>query len=585
VLYLFQKTIRKITIMHNFSILYIDDDKVAQNIISRLLESYFSKIYVANDGIDGIELYREKSPDIVLSDISMPNMNGIEMVKEIKKLNPKQKVVLFTAYNDIDYLNKAINLGVDKYILKPLDAQKMHEALDELVKLLELEIEEKRYTKKLEFVAQHDDLTNLLNRRQFFTLWEKLVYRSHRDKRIAAILAVDLNKFKFINDTYGHDAGDLVLKKVAANLTHATRREDLVARFGGDEFAISIGFLKNTDEILRYMKRIEESFKEPLLYVADGVEHEIQITYSIGITFYSREDKQQDLDTLMRQADRAMYVAKSSKKPYALYDACEASKFKLKAQKRKEIKRGIDEGEFMLYYQPVINIEQQEIVSFEALIRWIHPTEGILSPNSFLSHISDNEEMMSYLGTWVIEEVFKQHSRWREQGYTILLSINLSFHEFICKNFIMTLQDLLVKYPAVQPSQIMFEVVENIALKDMGLEKSILELLKGLGFKVALDNFGTGLATLSALKEFQIDSIKIDKSFVTGMLKNQKNHAIVNASVQLAKAFGYTVVAEGVESKYHLPALLALGCDRAQGFGIARPMPAEEVALLFFKVD
>lgn len=572
-------------IMHNFSILYIDDDKVAQNIISRLLQSYFNKIYIANDGIDGIKLYREKSPDIVLSDISMPNMNGIEMVKEIRKLNPNQKVVLFTAYNDIDYLNKAINIGVDKYILKPLDAKKMHEALDELVRLLELEIEEKRYKKKLEFVSQHDDLTNLLNRRQFFTLWEKLVYRSHREKRIVAILAVDLDKFKSINDTYGHDAGDLVLKKVAENLTTATRRDDLVARFGGDEFAVSIGFLKSTDEILVYMKRIEESFKEPLRYVADGIEHEIQITYSIGITFYSCEDKRQDLDTLMRQADRAMYVAKSSNKPYAFYDAFEASKFKVKLEKSKEIKKGIDEGEFLLYYQPVIDIKRQEIVSFEALIRWVHPQEGIIPPSTFLSHISDNEEMMFYLGQWVIEEVFKQHTRWREQGYTILLSINLSFHELICSNFISMLKELLSKYPSVKPSQIMFEVIESIALKDMGLEKSTLELLKELGFKVALDNFGTGLATLSALKEFQIDSIKIDKSFVTGMLENQKNHSIVNASIQLAKAFGYIVVAEGVESKQHLPALLELGCDRAQGYGIARPMPAQEVESLFFKVN
>jgi diguanylate cyclase (GGDEF)-like protein len=571
--------------MHNFSILYIDDDKVAQNIISRLLQSYFNKIYIANDGIDGIKLYREKSPDIVLSDISMPNMNGIEMVKEIKKLNPNQKVVLFTAYNDIDYLNKAINLGVDKYILKPLDAKKMHEALDELVRLLELEIEEKRYKKKLEFVSQHDDLTNLLNRRQFFALWEKLVYRTHREKRTVAILAVDLNKFKQINDTYGHDAGDLVLKKVAENLTVATRREDLVARFGGDEFAVSIGFLKSTDEILFYMKRIEESFKEPLHYISEGVEHQILITYSIGITFYSYDDKRQDLDTLMRQADRAMYVAKSSKKPYAFYDAFEASKFKVKLEKSKEIKKGIDEGEFMLYYQPVIDIKHQEIVSFEALIRWIHPKEGIIPPSTFLSHISDNEEMMFHLGKWVIEEVFKQHTRWLEQGYTILLSINLSFHELICTSFITMLKELLRKYPAVKPSQIMFEVIESIALKDMGLEKSTLELLKEFGFKVALDNFGTGLATLSALKEFQIDSIKIDKSFVTGMLENQKNHSIVNASIQLAKAFGYTVVAEGVESKQHLPALLELGCDRAQGYGIARPMPAEEIELLFFKVN
>jgi len=570
--------------MNDFSILYIEDDKLTQNIISKVLETHFKTIFVANDGVHGIQLYHEKHPDIILSDISMPNMNGIEMTQKIKKYNPKQKIALFTGYNDIEYLNKAINVGVDKYILKPLDTQQMFHALGDIVAELEEEKRQKNYNRKLEYVAQHDELTNLFNRRQFFYLLEKLQYRSQREGKMTAILGLDLNKFKAINDTYGHEAGDKVLIRVAKILLDSTRKEDIVARFGGDEFAVAIGFLEEDSQILRFIERIQKGFEEPLCYVDDEeIEHTIDMACSIGITFHLPDSKERDFEALMRQADRAMYSAKEQKKSYAFFDALEESKFKTKVEKSKAIKNGIEKGEFMLYYQPVIDIKSGEIVSFEALIRWVHPRDGILTPNRFLPYILDNEEMITYLGKWVVASVFSQCEAWLKEDHEVLLSINISFNEFLSTDFVSMLQALLKRYPLVKPSQIIFEVVENVALQDVGLKQSILAEVKALGFKIALDNFGTGVTTLSSLKQFNIDSIKIDKSFVMSMLKNEENHSIVNASIQLAKAFGYVVIAEGVESKAHLPALLKLGCDRAQGFGIARPMPADEVSLLFFK--
>lgn len=572
--------------MNDFSILYIEDDKLTQNIISNVLGTHFKTIFVANDGVHGMQLYHEKRPDIVLSDISMPNMNGIEMTQKIKQYNPKQKVALFTGYNDIEYLNKAINVGVDKYILKPLDTKQMFDALGEIVENLEEEKKQRTYNKKLEYVSQHDELTNLFNRRQFFALLDKLQHRSRRENKMTAILGLDLNKFKAINDTYGHEAGDMVLIRVAEVLLNSTRKEDIVARFGGDEFAAAIGFLDEDAQILKFIERIEKGFKEPLLYIDDDrIKHYISIACSIGITFQFPDMKESDLEALMRQADRAMYAAKEQKKTYAFFDALEESKFKTKIQKSKEIKAGIDNGEFTLYYQPVIDIKSRKIVSFESLIRWVHPKEGILAPDSFLPYILDNEEMITYLGKWVAERVFFQCEAWLKGGNTVLLSINISFNELLSVDFISMLKKLLRKYPLVNPSQIIFEVVESIALEDMALKESALKEVKKLGFKIALDNFGTGLSTLSSIKQFNIDSIKIDKSFVMSMLKNKEDHCIVNASIQLAKAFGYVVVAEGVESKEHLPALLKLGCDRAQGFGIARPMPVNEVDLLFFKLN
>lgn len=563
--------------INDFSILYIEDDRLTQKIIVNVLGTHFSQIFVASDGAEGIKLYHEKQPDIILSDISMPNMNGIEMTEEIKKYNPQQKIALFTSYDDIEYLNKALNMGVDKYILKPFQAREMFSALDEMVESLKREKEENKYKKELEFVSQHDELTGLLNRRQFFSLWEKLRYRSDRENKVVALLAIDLNKFKSINDTYGHDAGDLVLQKVAENLLKSTRKEDLVARFGGDEFAVAIGFLDKNSQTLRFLERIAKNFKEPLVYVDEGIEHRIDISCSIGITLHTSKDRLYDLEALMRQADRAMYTAKKLKKPYACFDEKEESKFKIKIQKSKEIKQGIEKGEFILYYQPIIEIESGEITALESLIRWQHPRDGVLTPNNFLPYILEDTEMITHLGEWVVEQVFIQSEVWLKEGHDTPISVNISFHELASNNFILMLKRLLEAYPLVKPTQIIFEIVENIALKDIGLDESSLDEVKALGFKIALDNFGTGLSTLSSIKRFNVDSIKIDKSFVMNMLTDKEDHSLVDASIQLAKAFGYVVIAEGVESKEHLPILLELGCHQAQGFGIARPMPGNEV--------
>jgi diguanylate cyclase (GGDEF)-like protein len=512
----------------------------------------------------------------------MPNMNGLDMSREIKRYNPNQRIALFTGYNEIEYLKKAINMGIDKYILKPLESKQMFEALEDIVNSLKQEREQKSYKKNLEFASQHDELTGLANRGLFFSLLEKLIHRSVREDRSVALLAIDLNKFKPINDTYGHEAGDIVLKQVSTNLLKSIRKGDIVARFGGDEFAVAIGFLKEHNHILNFLRRVEENFLEPVIYIdEDGIEHTIPVGFSIGITFHFPESNPITPEALLRQADRAMYSAKKSKRLYSFFDADEESKFKIKAKKSREIKRAIDRGEFLLYYQPVIDIKSSNIVAFESLIRWKPPHSAILTPESFLPYILDNPEIICYLGRWVIDSVFSQYEKWLSNGYDFRLSINISSNEFESNNFVYMLKRLLEKHPSVKPNKIVFEIVENIANKDIHLDESALKEVKKLGFRIALDNFGTGFSTLASIKKFRVDSIKIDKSFVMSMLKDEEDHSIVNASIQLAKAFGYLVIAEGVESREHLPALLKLGCDRAQGYGIARPMPSSEIETFY----
>jgi len=241
--------------LNDFTLLYVEDNKIIQKIVKVILETHFKEIYLADDGEKGVELYQEKNPDIVLADISMPNMNGLDMISKIKKLNPNQKIALLTGYNNITYLNKAINIGVDKYILKPIQPKQMLDALEDMVASLKIEDEQKKYKKELEFASQHDELTGLIKRTLFHYKLENLIEHSTQLNRHVAIFSIDLNLFKSINDTYGHDAGDAVLKKVAKNLLQSLRKDDIVARFGGDEFAVAIGYLKRHNHMI-YLKHL-----------------------------------------------------------------------------------------------------------------------------------------------------------------------------------------------------------------------------------------------------------------------------------------------------------------------------------------
>ena len=563
--------------MNDFTLLYVEDNKIIQKIVKVILQTHFKEIYLADDGEKGIKLYQEKNPDIVLADISMPNMNGLDMISKIKKLNSNQRIALLTGYSNITYLNKAINMGVDKYILKPIQPKQMLDALQDIVTSLKIEDEQKKYKKDLEFASQHDELTGLVNRTLFHHKLKKLIEYSTQSNKHVAIFSIDLNLFKSINDTYGHDAGDAVLKRVAKNLLQSLRKDDIVARFGGDEFAVAIGFLKRHNHILGFLKRIEDSFLEPLLYIDNNSEHHIPISLSIGITFYSKQSNDISTQNLLKQADKAMYMAKKSKRMYKFFDSSEESSLQKKEKKTQDINRAIIQNEFMLYYQPIIDIKSNKVVAFEALVRWNHPEKGIMTPDSFLPYILDNPEIICSLGQWIIKNVFNQFEIWIEKEYDFMISINISSQEFEAKKFISMLKELLEQYPLVIPQKIIFEIVEGIAIKDIEIKNSSLAQVKELGFKITLDNFGTGYSTLSSINRFGVDNIKIDKRFVMSMLKDRDDHSMVNASIQLAKVFGYKVIAEGVESREHLPVLLELGCDEAQGYGIAKPMPPEEI--------
>jgi diguanylate cyclase (GGDEF)-like protein/PAS domain S-box-containing protein len=436
--------------------------------------------------------------------------------------------------------------------------------------------EEVKHQEALEHSAKHDMLTHLPNRFLFNELIQKAMYRCARNHRLLALLYIDLDGFKEINDSYGHDVGDVILVTVAQRMQQLIRQEDVIARLGGDEFVIAISDLSASDDVLPLLRRLLSDLEQPIYY-GEGEIPTLHISASIGVTFYPVSGSVGP-DALLRQADQAMYDAKASgKNQYRFFNIDADSSFKMHQQTIQEFRQALEQDELVLHYQPKVNIASDAVVGFEALLRWNHTEKGLLYPDSFLPLILHEKDVMLSLGEWVFENVFKQLSEWIEAGYDFTIGINVSAHEFREQHTYTLLKSLLERYPAVKPRHIELEILETSALEDTLQAKQMIEECQALGFKVALDDFGTGYSTLSYLKDLPVDTLKIDRSFVMDMLHDNASFSILEAAMGLAQAFRCDVVAEGVESIEHGVMLLQLGCNTVQGYAIAKPMPSESV--------
>lgn len=426
----------------------------------------------------------------------------------------------------------------------------------------------------LDHSAKHDSLTVLPNRFLFNELIQKALSHATRSKTWLALLYFDLDGFKEINDTHGHEAGDLVLVQVAKRIKRLIRQEDISARLGGDEFAVAVTNLPKKEDVVPFLERLLNDLKEPVYYKNNRI-HELKVTASIGVTFYPQE---MDLgsDALLRQADQAMYEAKSSgKNKYHLFNIDEDLAVKELLKQVAEFEKALDEGQLMLYFQPRVNMENSHVYGVEALLRWNHPGKGFLFPDSFLPAIRQEKEVMLRLGRWVVEAAFEELSKLLDAGYDLIVSINISSHELKDEGFKDFLVGLLERYPEIMPKHIELEILESNALEDIEQARKMIVATQALGIKISLDDFGTGYSTLSYLKDLPIDIIKIDKGFVMDMLYDRASFSIIEAALGLANAFRCEVVAEGVETVEHGEFLLNLGCKFAQGYIVARPMPAD----------
>lgn len=427
------------------------------------------------------------------------------------------------------------------------------------------------FSKHLLWQAGHDALTGLLNR---VLLHDRLMHSMASVKRqgkLLAVLFIDLDKFKSINDSLGHTAGDMLLKEVALRLKNAIRAEDTAARIGGDEFVV-LQEASDKREVRSSLDRIMSVMHPP--FVMDG--KSVEISLSIGVVLYPENDAEPE--TLLRQADMAMYHAKQSgRDQYRFFDAGINAIATENHERLKKIEAALKQGELCLHYQPKIDLKSGRVIGFEALIRWNAPgLDKPVLPTEFLPAVQDTPAIVE-IGTWVIHSVLGQMQAWQEQGMAVDVSVNIASRQLHDPGFLDTLRAAFETFPDVSSSRLELEILETTAIADFQFIQKVLAGCREIGLKLALDDFGTGYASLSYLKNLPVDRLKIDRSFVSDLPENQDNIAIIRSIVSMSRIFRREVIAEGLESPLQGKELIRMGCRLAQGFGIAKPMPSEAV--------
>ncbi|MDN3579109.1 EAL domain-containing protein [Chitinimonas viridis] len=429
--------------------------------------------------------------------------------------------------------------------------------------------QEKQHAADLDRVAHFDALTGLPNRRLLSDRLKQSVARSARTDKASAICFIDLDGFQSVNDQFGHAVGDELLIGVANNLKAVLRADDTLARLGGDEFVLVLSELNSNEECNAILERVLKATSTPVK-IEDFI---ITPTASIGVSLYPEDNV--DTDTLLRHADQAMYLAKEAgKNRYQLFDQDRDKAAKFHRHFIMLLGEALIRQEFILYYQPKVELNTGRIVGAEALIRWQHPERGLLSPAEFLPYV-EGSELEPLLGEWVISTALLQAATWADDGLKLAVSANVSADYLMMPCFFDQLQSALDRYPDLPASQFELEILETAAIGDLRQAVEVLERCKQLGVKFALDDFGTGYSSLTYLRKLPLDSLKIDQSFVRGMLEDGDDLGIVEGVIQLAGVFDRDVVAEGVETLEHATILKKMGCRVAQGYGIAKPMPAE----------
>jgi diguanylate cyclase (GGDEF)-like protein/PAS domain S-box-containing protein len=428
----------------------------------------------------------------------------------------------------------------------------------------------KEHERQLEQLAHYDSLTGLPNRLILADRLHKEMARAHRRQEPLGVAFLDLDGFKSVNDRFGHDIGDQLLVVMAERVSHTLRESDTLVRLGGDEFVVLLPDLGTIDSCRPILERILSAVSRPV----EVSGHHARLSASIGVTLYPQDDEV-DPDQLLRQADRAMYEAKlSGKNRFHLFDAAHDRTLRDQHEQIDRIRKALNNGEFCLHYQPKVNLVSGRVVGAEALIRWQHPEQGLLPPGRFLPMI-ESDPLMLEVGSWTLAAALEQMERWRQDGLVLKVSVNVAAIEMQMSGFVERLQAALARHPSLAPACLQLEVVETSALENLRQVSQVMQDCLAIGVSFAIDDFGTGYSSLADLKGLPAQELKIDQSFVRDMLHDDADLAILRGVIGLAEAFGKQVIAEGVESEAHCAALVALGCELAQGYGIARPMPAQ----------
>jgi len=579
------------------SVLIVDDNENNRFVLIDALEDEGYALREAVDGLDALEQIERDPPDLVLLDVMMPRLDGIECCRRLRA-NPRTceiPVILITALDDDEHVVRGLDAGATDYLGKPFaravvrarvrvalrsklavdELRRKSEEIEALVAMLE------RRNEDLKSLALHDGLTGLPNRLLLADRLAHTLERAQREPELRfALLFLDFDRFKRVNDTMGHAAGDELLKSIAGRLRNQLRGGDTLAppapqilpsRLGGDEFVALVEGYHRPEDLEQIVLRLRHSLELP--HTVQG--REIVCAASIGIV--TSDQAYEHADDMLRDADAAMYRAKARGRDCV--EAFEAGGHETGVQALRtanELRRGIERGEIVPYFQPIVDLDSGRAIGFEVLARWLHPDRGLLPPGEFLP-LAEETGLLVDLGATMLRDSMAQLAHWRAAGHAFAncsLSINVGTRQLVDPNFYDTVVEALAE-TGLDANSLWLEITETALLADVKAATVALRELRSLGLHLSVDDFGTGYSSLTYLKRFPVEAIKIDKSFVAGLGIESEDSTIVEAVVRLGQSLGLSVVAEGIESPLQLSRLRDLDCDRGQGYLFGRPRPAD----------
>jgi diguanylate cyclase (GGDEF)-like protein len=552
-------------------VLLVEDNPGDARLIRQMLAEASATVFDLNhveELRDAYKCLKEDDYDVVMVDLSLPNMRGTKTVDEIQSEFPKVPIVVLSGLSDEALAVKAVEGGAQDYVVKGQGDGNL------VSRSLRYAIERKRVEEHLAFLAHYDHLTGLANRALFRDRLNQSLARADRNKNQVALMFLDLDNFKAVNDTLGHDAGDLLLQGVSERLRRCVRKTDTVARLGGDEFTVILEGITSMQQPAMVAQKILDSLLMP--FNLSG--HEVFITTSIGITIYPSDSE--TIKDLLKYADRAMYRAKEHGcNHYQFY----AAEMNIRATERltfrSSLHYALDREELLLHYQPQINLNSGEVVGVEALLRWDLPQYGLLYPERFIT-LAEETELIAPIGEWVLRTACKQSRQWINEDLSpFRISVNISSRQFRRRELAGKVERIL-RETDMDPQRLELELTEGTLMENTEASSDTLELLKNMGVRISIDDFGTGYSSLGYLQRFPIDTLKIARTFVKDITTNPDDAAIARAIIALAQSLRLEVIAEGIETTEQLELLRTQGCEIAQGFLLSRPLPADSIPAL-----
>ncbi|MCQ8182609.1 EAL domain-containing protein [Methylomonas sp. SURF-1] len=549
-------------------VLVADDDRVMRAALQDILQQDGYTVDLAVTGRQAVALCARQMADLILMDAMMPEMDGFAACKAIRALphGAEVPILMITALENEHSVELAFSTGANDFIPKPIHFTVLRKRIAHLLKASQSQ-------RSLNRLAYHDPLTNLPNRVQFMERLNRVLAKPAAVPAQHAVLFLDLDRFKLTNDTMGHDVGDLMLKAAAERIQACVRREDMVSRFGGDEFILLLEHIGNPQDAAAVAQKICNAIAKPFALMGQ----EFYISSSIGISLYPYDGK--DSGLLVKHADTAMYRAKEQGNTFCFYEQSMEFAVSSKLRLESDLRRALQRREFFLHYQPQIDLDSGRVIGAEALIRWRHPELGMISPDQFIP-VAEEIGLIEEIGAWVLREACRQNRFWQQNGHPpFVIAVNVSAKQLDREDFAEQVIAILHE-SGLAAEYLELELTESLFIRNPEQKREILARLKAAGMQISIDDFGTGYSSLNQLKHFVFDKLKIDKSFVANIMHDEDAAAIVRVIISIAGILKFEVIAEGVETAEQAGYLRQNHCKQAQGYLFGKPMPADEFSAL-----